>query len=119
MSYNFIFYLLTFLLFNLSIRNTFTYIVVPFFFGEIALHILTEALGNHWQRNQIFVDGTIMLACPNVILFAAERKVGEPAIGLEQCDWFYLHVVGHPKEQLTVVTGRIETLTVEFHLRNL
>ena len=69
--------------FYLPIRNSFAHVVVPLFLGEIALHVLTKALGYLRQRDEIFGNSTVMFTSPYVILGAAESEISEPATGLE------------------------------------
>ena len=95
------------------------HIVVPFILGEIALHILTEALGNPGQRDEIFGDGAVIFARPDIVHVLGEGKVVKPAVRLKQRDGLDLRVAGHPKEQLAVVTGRVEPVCVKLQLRHL
>ena len=93
-----IFQSFNFSIFQFPIRNSLAHIIVPFILREVALHILSEALGYLRQRDEIFGDGAVVLARPDVVAVAAEGEVREPAIGLKQCDRLNLWVVGHPQQ---------------------
>ena len=91
--------------FHFPIRDAFPHVVIPFLPCEIALYVLTQTLGNLWQRDKILCDGAVLLARPDVVLVSAEDEVGEPTARLEQRDGLYLLFAGHPEEQFPVVTG--------------
>ena len=82
----------------LPIGSFLSHIIVPLFRREIALHVLTQTLGNLRQRDQILRDGTVLLARPDVVLVGIEHEIGEPTVRLEQQDGFNLLIVGIPEE---------------------